>query len=335
MNSTRAYWLGLALTVGIAAFGVVIARWTGYSAVLVTLAFGMIFNPLVERPGMAAKVESGLQVSLGLPFQIGTSLLGLRITSDMLGLMSPAVIILILSSIGLTVAVSVIVNRCVRWSNLEAVLTGCAVAICGASALMALSSVLRPGRITQEKLIALIVTVIGFSAVAMITYPFVVRWIGFDDATGALIMGATIHQISQVVGAGAFFGEDGMAIATMSKMLRVVCLVPVTIIFVCMYAKFEEGAERRRIHPMKSIPLFVYGFLLCLSINLSGLVPESITSTLLSLSNVLILLAVAAISVKTNLRALFGVGWKAIVLVAIDSLFLLGWVVVGLVVLLD
>ena len=334
MNSTRAYWLGLALTVGIAAFGVVIARWTGYSAVLVTLAFGMIFNPLVERPGMAAKVESGLQVSLGLPFQIGTSLLGLRITSEMLVLMSPAVIILILSSIGLTVAVSVIVNRCVRWSNLEAVLTGCAVAICGASALMALSSVLRPGRITQEKLIALIVTVIGFSAVAMITYPFVVRWIGFDDATGALIMGATIHQISQVVGAGAFFGEDGMAIATMSKMLRVVCLVPVTILFVWIYAKLDGGVESK-VHPTKNVPLFVYGFILCLAANLVGLVPDGIRPMLLAVSNALILLAVAAISVKTNLRALLGVGWKAIALVAIDSLFLLGWIVAGVSVWLD
>lgn len=334
MNSTRAYWLGLALTVGIAAFGVVIARWTGYPAVLVTLAFGMIFNPLVERPGMAAKVESGLQVSVGLPFQIGTSLLGLRITSDMLGLMSPAVIILILSSIGLTVAVSVIVNRCVRWSNLEAVLTGCAVAICGASALMALSSVLRPGRITQEKLIALIVTVIGFSALAMITYPFVVRWIGFDDVTGALIMGATIHQISQVVGAGAFFGEDGMAIATMSKMLRVVCLVPVTILFVWIYAKLDGGVESK-VHPTKNVPLFVYGFILCLAANLVSLVPDGIRPMLLAVSNALILLAVAAISVKTNLRALLGVGWKAIALVAIDSLFLLGWIVAGVSVWLD
>jgi uncharacterized integral membrane protein (TIGR00698 family) len=288
----------------------------------------MIFNPLVDRPGMVAKVEKGLQVSLGLPFQIGTSLLGLRITSDMLGLMTPAVIVLILSSIGLTVAVSVIVNRWVRWSNLEAVLTGCSVAICGASALMALSSILKPGRLTQEKLIALIVTVIGFSAIAMLTYPFVVRWFGFDDATGALIMGATIHQISQVVGAGAFFGEDGMAIATMSKMLRVVCLVPVTILFVWIYAKLE-GPSERIVHPIKNIPLFVYGFVFCLVANLLGMVPEAIKPTLLTVSNALILFAVAAISVKTNLRALLGVGWKAIALVTVDSIFLLFWIVFG------
>ena len=334
MSGKTAYLPGLALTVGIVTLGVVIAQWTGYSAVLVTLAFGMLFNPFVERPDVGPKVEAGLQVSLGVPFQVGTSLLGLRITVELLDMMSAGVLFLILSSIGLTVAVSVIANRWIRWSGLEAVLTGCSVAICGASALLALSSVLRQGRLTQEKLIALIVTVIGFSAIAMLTYPFVVRWLGFDDATGALIMGATIHQISQVVGAGAFFGEDGMAIATMSKMLRVVCLVPVTILFVWIYTKLE-GPSERKVHPIKNIPLFVFGFLLCLSINLSGLVPESITSGLLSLSNALILLAVAAISVKTNLRALLGVGWKAIVLVAIDSVFLLSWIVVGLTILFE
>lgn len=319
---------GILLTLFVAALGLFVAQLFDFSSVLVTLVIGICLNPLIDRPNVAKYVNPGLDFSLALPLQIGTGLLGLKITNDLLKLMSSSIILLILAGVLLTVAVSVIANRFVKWSSLEAALTGAGVAICGASAMMALSLVLKKGRLRQESLISLIMTVIGFSAIAMVLYPLIVKFLGFDDAMSGLIMGATIHQVSQVVGAGAVFGPEGMAVATMSKMLRVACLVPVMILFITFYGRSEEAAGSK-MNPLAYMPTFLYFFILLAIANIFGWIPEEIKPVLSTISNILILLAVAAIAVKTNLRSLLTVGWKPVVLMTIDSLFLFIWIVGG------
>ncbi|MBO7173669.1 MAG: putative sulfate exporter family transporter [Burkholderiaceae bacterium] len=322
-------YLGIILTLFVAGVGLFFAQILDYSSVLVTLLIGICFNPLIDRPNIAKHINPGLDFSLALPLQIGTGLLGLKITEDLLKLMSPAIILLIIGGVLLTLGISVLVNRClIKWSSLEAAMTGAGVAICGASALMAMSLVLKKGRLRQESLISLIMTVIGLSAIAMVLYPLIVKYLGFDDAMGGLIMGATIHQVSQVVGAGAVFGPEGMAVATMSKMLRVACLVPIMLIFISFYGKNEE-APSAKMNPLAYIPIFLHFFILLAIANVCGWVPDAIKPILSTISNVLILLAVAAIAVKTNLRSLLTVGWKPVVLMTIDSIFLFVWIVVG------
>ena len=331
--ATVQYWIktnykGVLLTLAVTIVGFSLAYVLDFSSVLVTLVIGMMLAPWVSRPNVAAHVDSGLQFSLALPLQIGTGLLGLKITDDLLELMSPSIIILIILGVLLTLGLSVLANRFIKWSSLEAALTGAGVAICGASAMMALSLVLKKGRLRQESLISLIMTVIGLSAIAMVVYPLIVKLLGFDDAMGGLIMGATIHQVSQVVGAGAVFGPEGMAVATMSKMLRVACLVPVMLIFITFYGKNEE-TSKAKMNPLAYMPNFLYFFILLAVANVYGWVPEAIKPFLSVLSNILILLAVAAIAVKTNLRSLLTVGWRPVVLMTIDSVFLFVWIVIG------
>lgn len=323
-------YLGITLTLFVAGAGMFFAQILDLSSVLVTLVIGILLNPIFERPNMAPKVNPGLDYSLALPLQIGTGLLGLKITDDLLKLMSPSIILLIIAGVLLTLGISVLVNRfLIKWESLEAAMTGAGVAICGASAMLAMSLVLKKGRLRQESLISLIMTVIGLSAIAMVLYPLIVKLLGFDDAVGGLIMGATIHQVSQVVGAGAVFGPEGMAVATMSKMLRVACLVPVMVIFITFYGRNDE-AGTAKMNPLAYMPKFLYFFILLAVANIYGWVPELIKPTLSAISNILILLAVAAIAVKTNLRSLLTVGWKPVVLMTIDSIFLFVWIVGGI-----
>ena len=82
-------------------------------------------------------------------------------------------------------------------------------------------------------------------------------------------------------------------------------------------------------NPLAYMPSFLYFFILLAVANVYGWVPEAIKPFLSVLSNILILLAVAAIAVKTNLRSLLTVGWRPVVLMTIDSVFLFVWIVVG------
>ncbi len=332
-NPTRTWLetnsLCIALSVLLTALALLATDFVGISAVLLTLIFGLVLNPLIDRPALTARLTPGLDFTLGIPLQIGTGLLGLKITHELLELLSPGILLVIVTGVFLTLAVSVIVNRWVKWQTLEAAMTGVSVAICGASALMAMSLVIKKGRLNQQALLSLIMTVIGLSAASMVIYPMMVKLLGIDGAMGGLIMGATIQQISQAVAAGAVFGPDGMAVATMTKMLRVACLVPVMLIFIAFWGR-NDDQSKGKFNPLSHMPAFMYLFVVLAVLNIFGFIPQAVCTLLGSLANALILLAVAAIGIKTNLRALFSVGIKPIVLMTIDSLFLFFWVVGGI-----
>ena len=100
------------------------------------------------------------------------------------------------------------------------------------------------------------------------------------------------------------------------------------ILFISFYSK-NEDASSAKMNPLAYLPNFLYFFALLAVANVCGWVPDAIKPILSTISNVLILLAVAAIAVKTNLRSLLTVGWKPVVLMTIDSLFLFVWIVGG------
>ena len=111
--ATVQYWIktnykGVLLTLAVTIVGFSLAYVLDFSSVLVTLVIGMMLAPWVSRPNVAAHVDSGLQFSLALPLQIGTGLLGLKITDDLLELMSPSIIILIILGVLLTLGLSVL-----------------------------------------------------------------------------------------------------------------------------------------------------------------------------------------------------------------------------------
>src|SRR4029078_6759814 len=116
-----------------------------------------------------------------------------------------------------------------RWS-------GGAVAICGASAALALAAAL-PNHPLKER--ATLFTVVGVSALstlAMILYPMLTQAFGLDARTAGVFLGANIHHLAQVVGAGYSLSRESGDVATFVKLMRVAMLVPV-IVFAVMFTR--------------------------------------------------------------------------------------------------
>ncbi|WP_332699834.1 putative sulfate exporter family transporter, partial [Halalkalibacter lacteus] len=81
-------------------------------------------------------------------------------------------------------------------------LSGGATAICGASAAMAISAALPPDDRKERLTGFTIIGVSTLSTVAMVLYPIVSQLFGFGDHQAGLFIGATVHDVAQVVGAG-------------------------------------------------------------------------------------------------------------------------------------
>lgn len=317
---------GCLLIAVLTALSLLAAKFFGGSSILWGLFIGMVLHFLSSKE----KLERGIAFSADIPLQIGTGLLGLQITAEQLSLLSLPLIALIVSGVFLTIVLGTLLGRLLRWPAVEGAIAGAAVAICGASAAMAVKLVIPPKACRSESFVAVIIVVMALSVIAMVSYPFLVTALGFSGTEGGLILGATIHNISQVVGAGAVLGQQPMEVATMTKMLRVALLVPIMIGFSIVFR--DRSAEQKGtgfLTVVSHLPAFLWVFAILVVLNVSGLVPEAVKAPLSTVSTVCVLAAVVAMGVRTNLINLKLAGMTPIVIMTAATIFLLVWMAGG------
>lgn len=203
----------------------------------------------------------------------------------------------------------------------------------GASAAAALALVIDKKALREQALLAIIVTVTALSTISMILYPILCELLGFESSRAGLLLGGTIHDVAQVVGAGAMLGNDALQTATMTKMLRVAMLIPMMFVFTALFAaKGEHGEPNgpKTVNPFAQIPLFLIGFVALAALNVAGVIPTSVSDTLAQASQLLILVAMGALGIKTSLGKLKAVGWAPIILMTANTVFLFVWVLAGI-----
>ncbi len=102
------------------------------------------------------------------------------------------------------------------------------------------------------------VTVTALSTLAMVLYPFISGWCGFDHIDAGIFLGGTIHDVAQVVGAGAMIGPDALEIASLTKMIRVALLIPILIIFMFVFSskahRTEEETSQALVQEHSDVP---------------------------------------------------------------------------------
>ena len=195
-------------------------------------------------------------------------------------------------------------------------------AICGASAALALSTVM-PAHPLKER--ATLFTVIGVSAMstlAMVVYPMVASLLELNDHATGIFLGATIHDVAQVVGAGYGVSTEAGDIATVVKLMRVAMLMPVIITVAALYRGQQAPGEPNPV----LLPWFVVAFVVLVVIGSLGWVPTSLRNAGVDASTWCLVIAIGAIGVKTRMQELVTVGIKPILVMVGETLFLAGLV---------
>jgi uncharacterized membrane protein YadS len=83
------------------------------------------------------------------------------------------------------------------------------------------------------------------------------------------------------------------------------------------------------VHWLRNVPLFLVGFVVLAALNVTGWMPAAVSAGLGQASRVLILVAIAALGIKTSLGKLRELGWAPLVLMALDSVFIATVVIAG------
>ena len=293
---------GIALSAIVAAVGYFtapyVARFVPIPSMVIALVVGIALNPLSARPA----VQPGMQFCVKTLLRWAVALLGLRVGLGDIAALGAQTAILIVIAMAATVVSGFIFAR---WSGQApgfGALVGVGTAVCGASATLATSTVIPEYKGKIADIAFVVVAVNALATVAMLIYPPLCILLGFDAQTTGVMLGGTIHDVAQVVGAGyAVFGAVGNT-AVIVKLFRVL------------------GMRHGEAHV--PVPIFAIVFLLLCLVNsaipLMPLLAPSYTlvkSVLVEVSTWGLLLAIGALGLGTSVKTIIGLGWRHIMTV--------------------
>lgn len=229
------------------------------------------------------------------------------------------------ATIGATLLLGWWLGRRLKLDPKTATLISAGTAICGGSAIAAVSSVITA---SEAQIAVSIGTVFLLNAVALYAFPFTGHLLHLSQAQFGLWAGVAIHDISSVVGAGLSYGLDAVQTATAVKLSRTLWIVPLTLaIALGLGRKKRAGAKEENSSPRAAkvkiaVPWFI-GFFLLASLLRSYVPGISAWSPHLSeIAHRGMILVLFLIGTSLSLPALQVVGWRTAVVGVLLWLFI-------------
>lgn len=249
-------------------------------------------------------------------------LVGARITLEQIVTLGPQALLAVLAIVAMAIGTGILTARLLGLGTAFGTLSGGAVAICGASAAMALSATLGERRIRQAELTLVLVGTSTMSSLALLLYPPLCAWLGLTDVQAGFVLGASIHDVAQTLGAGYAFSQGAGETATIVKLARVALLAPVLALVALAFADRGATAGELRSGPRAAplLPWFVIGFFVVAGINSTGRIPPQLADLMTSASGWMLAASVAATAIRSPLGEILKAGPKPLLVGAMASL---------------
>jgi len=322
---------GVLLSALVAAAAVAAAPWVArvlpIPAMVLALLIGIALNWLAAKPVVAP----GLVFCVKQLLRWAVALLGLRIALGDIAALGIWSGVLVVIAMAITIGSGFAVARVLGLPAPYGALAGAGTAVCGASATLATSTVLPDYHGKDADVVFVVVAVNALSTLAMLVYPPLSAALGFDEHLTGVLLGATIHDVAQVVGAGYAVSETAGNTAVIVKLFRVFLLLPVVLAIGWWFTRKTTSASS------VPVPVFAFVFLaLCL---VNSVLPSvasvaplygAVKGVLVEVSTAGLLIAIAALGLGTSVAAIGKLGWRHIVTVGATTLVILAVVAAGL-----
>jgi uncharacterized integral membrane protein (TIGR00698 family) len=314
----------------------VIGLAAGYAGALSAtppMLWALLLGTALHYLSAEVRTAPGIAFAAGSVLRLGVGLLGARITAIQIAELGVPTVLIVLAAVGTTIAFGLVFARRLGLSAPIGVLAGGATAICGASAALAIAAVLPRDKSLERDTLVVVVMAALLSTLAMLLYPLIARALGLSPAAAGLFLGASIHDVAQVVVAGYALGTDSGAAATVVKLLRVALLAAV-VALVAIAFRAPAGQRDDAAQRVPLLPGFLWLFLLLALIQSAVGLPAPLPRILADLSQACLMTGVAALGMKTSFAALAAAGWRQAALM-LGTTAWIGAFVLGLAILRD
>ncbi|WP_406276182.1 putative sulfate exporter family transporter [Streptomyces sp. NBC_00191] len=274
-------------------------------------------------PGARALVRGaarpGLSYAAKRLMRVGIVLLGLKLSlDDVLGL-GWATVTMVLGVVAATFLGTWWLGRRMGLPGDQPLLIAAGYSICGASAIGAVSEATDSDERDAATSVAL-VTLCGTLAIAVL--PLLQQPLGLSDAEFGRWVGASVHDVGQVVATAQTAGSDALAEAVLVKLMRVALLAPLVAAVALSVRHRRHGAATAR-KRLPLVPLFVVGFLAMVALRSTGLLPTSAIDVAQHAQELLLAAALFGLGSAVDLPSLTRTGAR------VAALGLSAWVVVA------
>jgi len=267
------------------------------------------------------RVKPGIDFCAKTVLRLGVAFLGIRVTFADIGAIGLSTGLMVMFAVGATVCLGYFLAKLLKLSPDFGLIAGGSVGICGASAALAVASVLPKTKENERFTLLVVVGVTVLSTIAMVVYPFTLQLLGITDLPAGIFLGATVHVVAQVVAAGMLFGPEAGDVATVVKLFRVALLLPV-VLFISIFFGAEKSSQRLGWGSLRLIPTFLLGFVALSVVASMQILPSSVTHSIGGISRWMLVIAIAAAGLKTNFQELAKLGWQPVVMLVVETLFI-------------
>jgi len=270
------------------------------------MVIGFLFQLIVKHP-FASKNKDAINWSLKSAV-VG---LGFSINANQAMQSSQEGLILTIFGISITLFLGWIIGKMLKMSFNSSYLLATGTAICGGSAIAAVSPILK----AEEKDISMALgTVFLLNSIALLIFPPLGEWLGMSQVEFGTWAAIAIHDTSSVVGAASAFGEEALSIATTIKLARALWIIPIALLTSFF---LNKGGKVK-------IPYFILLFILAMLINTFIDLPEELSGGINLVSRRILTATLFLVGAGISIDKIKSAGWKAL------SLGLILWLFIGL-----
>lgn len=301
---------GLVLVFGLALLAQWATRYIGVlPAVVLAMLSGIAIKNALPLPGA---VKPGIGFTLKYLLRSAIILLGSTLSLAAIVKNGAHTLVLILVLFSTAMVLGLLLARLFRLPGVIGLLIGAGTAICGGTAILALSPLVRA---RDEETAYAIATIFTFNIAALLTYPIIGHALQLSQTAFGSWAGTAVNDTSVVIATGYVYGHAAGTVATVVKLTRTLLLVPLAAGVGLRYAEAggsdgtETGIGRRALRVM---PWFIFGFVGMALLNSVGAIPPPAGSVLSSAANFLIVMVLAAVGLSVDLRAMMQLGVRPI-----------------------
>ena len=311
-------WAGLSVCLIISIISWVLGGFLPVvGAPVFAIFIGMILHPFLTS---YTQLDAGLTYSSKKLLQYAVILLGFGLSISQVFAVGTSSLPVIISTISIALIIAFFFQRFFNLDTKLATLIGVGSSICGGSAIAATAPVIH----AKEKEVAQAISVIFFfNVLAALIFPTLGSWLHLSNEGFALFAGTAVNDTSSVTATASvwdsLYNTNTLESATIVKLTRTLAIIPI-VLFLSYYWQSRQQGNNQGVKLKKIFPVFILYFILAslLTTLLTSFgVSNSFFSPLKQLSKFLIIMAMSAIGLKTNLIAMIKSSGKSILLGAL------------------
>src|SRR5690554_2991532 len=315
MKNVKKYVAGIVLTIGLALLSQIISSFIPKNIIspgVFALILGMLLNPVIRGYG---RFEWGINFVSKKVLKTAIVLMGLTLSfSQVLSVGAFSIVVMfftLITAFGGGYLLGRLFGMNWKLSSLISAGTG----ICGGSAVAAIAPVIK----AEDRDIAYAISATFiFDVLMVILFPIAGSYLGMSDIGYGLWTGTAVNDTSSVVAAGYAFSDAAGAFAVVVKLTRTLSIVPIVMMFSLINARQEAKLQNREVKREKVaikeiFPYFILMFLAMVAIKSTGLVPDFVSSNIAVISKFMMVMALAAIGLRTNFEEVSKSGIKPMI----------------------